>query len=162
MSSNSRFAVAVHTLTFLGCAGERPLPVTSDELAWSANTHPVVIRRVLGSLREAGLVTSQAGPGGGWRLGSPPREISLRQVYGAVADEPLFALPPRPGRADCAVGGHVQALFDRLFGGAEAALGDYLATVSVADLVDELAAALGPCPDRRANPPDGAVPDLPG
>lgn len=147
--SNSRFAVAVHMLAFLGVAAERAEPATSDVIAWSVNTHPVVIRRDLAALREAGLVASRAGPGGGWRLARPADQITLRDVYGAVADAPLVAEPPRPAQAECEVGGRVQALFDRVFADAEAAMTGYLATVTVASLVAEVSAALGANPACR-------------
>src|SRR5690606_27695475 len=75
-STNTRFAVAVHVLTYLaGVAGERP--VSSDELAASANVNPVHVRRVLGPLRAAGMVRSRPGVNGGWELGHPAADITL-------------------------------------------------------------------------------------
>jgi len=38
---------------------------TSAKIAEHAGTNPVVVRRVLGKLREAGLVTSEQGQYGG-------------------------------------------------------------------------------------------------
>ncbi|MBV9496028.1 MAG: Rrf2 family transcriptional regulator, partial [Acidobacteria bacterium] len=48
MTQSSRFATAVHILTLL--AGENEEPLTSDYIAGSVNTNPVVIRRLLGIL----------------------------------------------------------------------------------------------------------------
>jgi hypothetical protein len=54
MSTNSRFAVAVHVMSLMAWSGEEPLK--SDQVADSVNTNPVVIRRMLLELAEAGLV----------------------------------------------------------------------------------------------------------
>jgi DNA-binding IscR family transcriptional regulator len=68
--SNSRFAVATHVLTSLALAAEDDpgARLTSDELAASINTSPVVVRRIIGRLQAAGLVVAQTGRGGGAAL----------------------------------------------------------------------------------------------
>ena len=90
---NSRFAIAVHVLTFLALAGDEP--TTSEYIAGSVNTNPVVIRRILSALRQAGLVTAQPGIGGGSSLARPAAEITLADVYRATEERDLFALHPR-------------------------------------------------------------------
>ena len=144
MNTNSRFAVAVHTLGFVGFAAGRH-PVTSEDIAVSVNTNPVVIRRVLGLLREAGLVTSQPGPGGGWRLNRRPDAITLRDAYRAVEPDPLFALPQRPPSAACDVGRNVQLVLDHYFKDAEAAMEESLANVTLADVMADVARSFGAC-----------------
>jgi DNA-binding IclR family transcriptional regulator len=57
MSTNSRFAVAVHVLSLMAWSDEEPLK--SEQVAESVNTHPVVIRRMLVDLAQAGLVVSR-------------------------------------------------------------------------------------------------------
>src|SRR5437667_14393 len=84
---SSRFAVAIHVLTLLA---SRDGPLTSEYIAGSVNTNAVVIRRLMKALRGAKLVVSQGGPGGGWRLARAPEAMSLRDVYRAVEDPPLF------------------------------------------------------------------------
>jgi DNA-binding IscR family transcriptional regulator len=60
---NSKLTVGVHILALLAMMGETQL--TSEQIAGSVNTNPVVIRRLLGLLRTAGYVESTSGPGGG-------------------------------------------------------------------------------------------------
>lgn len=140
MQHSSRFAVAIHVLALARVAkGEfAGSPVTSEQMAESVNTNPVVIRRILGTLREAGLVVSQPGPGGGWRLSRTPGEITLRDVYRAVESEPLFALPRREPNTECAVGRMLPGVLETCFRDAEAALEAQLSEITVADVIDSV------------------------
>src|SRR4051794_21271328 len=147
MSGNSRYTVALHVLTWMALAARRGRQlVTSDQIANSVNTNPVVIRRVLGLLRDAGLVTAQRGAGAGWRLAVLPAELRLDRVYDAVAapDEPLFALHHGTPNLDCPVGRGIRPVLTRVYADAERALRAELAGVSLSDLlVDTLAESAG-------------------
>jgi Rrf2 family protein len=138
MNSSTRFTVAVHTLTLL--ALNEAGPVTSETLASSVNTNPVVIRRALGALRAAHLVTSQGGNGGGWRLAGDPRTITLCQIYRAVEDEPLFALHHRPPNPQCPVGRNIQHALSGQFAAATRALEAELGRTTLADILGEVVA----------------------
>lgn len=142
---NSQFAVAVHALDYLGWFGmERGGElIPSEEVAASINTNPVVVRRLLGALRKAGLVESQPGPGGGWRLVGTPAEINLRGVYRALATDPLFAPPHREPSAVCPVGRHVQKVVGRIVCEAETAMEERLMQVSLADVMEAVAERAG-------------------
>ena len=67
---------------------------TSAEIAAHSGTNPAVVRRVLGPLRTAGLVTSEKGHQGGWRLARPAAKITLADVYLALGDRLLEPDPP--------------------------------------------------------------------
>ncbi len=144
MSTNSRFAVAIHTLAFLAFSEQRQAePVSSDAIAQSVNTNPVVIRRLLGTLRDAKLVTSQPGSGGGWRLLRGADEISLCEIYGAVKEGPLFPQPPRSPDPHCMVGRNVQHALGGFLEAAEHAMERSLAEMTVADVMREIAKTFG-------------------
>jgi Rrf2 family protein len=115
--------------------------ITSERMAESVRAHPVHVRRVLGALREAGLVTSQPGPGGGWKLTRPPEAISLREIYRAVEHEPLFGLPKRQSE-DCPVSRCLPGVLATCFQEAEAALEERLAQVTIADVIGSVRAEL--------------------
>jgi Rrf2 family protein len=102
-------------------------------MAENVNAHPVHIRRVMGALRQAGLVNSQPGPGGGWRLARSPHEISLRDVYCAVKTAPLLFLPDG-GSQEC-VASCFPAVLGPCFERAEAALEAELDRVTIAELI---------------------------
>ncbi len=141
MMTSSRFAVATHVLTLLSQGGTEPL--TSEYIASSVNTNPVVIRRVMGELRAAGLVTAQGGNGGGWRLAADPMTITLRDVYRAVEDEALFPLHHRPPNPNCPVGRHIQHALSGHFLAATRAMEDELARATIADVREEILARTG-------------------
>ena len=72
MAANSRLTIAVHALTWLALAQQRGRDrLTSDQVAASVNSNPVIIRRSLGDLRQAGLVLVRRGPGSGLEPGTP-------------------------------------------------------------------------------------------
>lgn len=145
MISNSRFAVASHILTLL--AQNPAEAVTSEYIAASVKTNPVVIRRILGMLRSARLVTSKGGNGGGWRLVSAPAAITLRDVYRAVEGEPVIPLHHQEPNQNCPVGRHIQHALKHALAGAFAAateaLEQELARTTVADLLRQVQALAG-------------------
>ena len=88
MKLNSRLSLALHTLSHMAGAPDRVR--TSADIADHAGTNPVVVRRVLGKLREAGLLSSEKGHAGGWRLAKSAGGITLADVYLAL-DERLVS-----------------------------------------------------------------------
>lgn len=143
MSHNSRFTVAVHTLTLLAQAQDDP--VTSEYVASSANTNSVVIRRLLADLRAADLVKSQGGNGGGWKLARTADSITLCDVYRAVEDndEPLFSLHPRGANPNCPVGSRIQDSLLSRYAVARKVLEAELAQSTISDILDEVLAPTG-------------------
>jgi len=100
MKRNSRLSLALHTLSHM--AGDPERVRTSAAIAEHAGTNPVVVRRVLGRLREAGLLTSEKGHAGGWRLARKPGDITLADVYLAL-DERMVAGGENADTPECAV-----------------------------------------------------------
>lgn len=100
MKRNSRLSLALHTLSHM--AGDPARLRTSADIAQHAGTNPVVVRRVLGRLREAGLLISEKGHAGGWRLARDPQLISLADVYLAL-EERLIATETDDHAHHCSV-----------------------------------------------------------
>jgi Rrf2 family protein len=111
-------------------------PLSSDVLAKSYGTNPVVVRRLLSQLQEAGLVASQRGVGGGSLLAQPAQDISLRQVYEAVSEDTKIL--PRHRGSEGPVAGVLGAYIDRLWITAEEALLAQLEQVSIAAMDAEV------------------------
>jgi Rrf2 family protein len=138
--ANTQFAIATHMLTLLA-AGPEELK-TSEAMAQSANANPVHIRRVLGRLRAAGLVTSRPGPGGGWSLVADPTTTTLANVWAAIhcGDGVLGVHEAAP---DCVAGQGIQRTLEAIDRRAVAAIEAELATTTIGDLVAEAAVPLG-------------------
>ena len=137
MSTSTRFAVAVHTLSALAVSGGKPL--RSEDLANSVNTGPVVIRGLLSRLADAGLTTSQMGAGGGAMLAKPANRIRLLDVYRAVEDTEFFSMHRTPPSADCPIGSNIQEAMRPALDKARKALEAELAKVTIADIAAEVA-----------------------
>jgi Rrf2 family protein len=134
--TSSRFQVGVHALVVLAVWSR---PTSSEAISYSIDTNPAVIRRIVGDLREAGLVESRRGPGGGFVLARPAREISLLDVYRAVDAGPVFAPYDEYPVEECPVGSRVPDVLDAALAPAVDALERWLETRTIADLTEEIA-----------------------
>ena len=128
--NNTRFPVALHILTLLAVENKCQ-PTTSEYLAESANTNPVVIRRLLGSLRRAGLITVQLGAGGGVSLARSAREITLLEVFCAVRETEIFFLDTRKANPYCICGRNMQPVLADIFREVEGAVYQKLAEITL-------------------------------
>jgi Rrf2 family protein len=138
MSMNSRLTVALHVLSYIVSAERHGrAPVTSGRIASSVNTNPVVIRRILGLLRNAGLVHSHRGAGAGWTLARKPEAITLLDVHRAVEDGSLFALHASPPNPRCPIGRGIQPALRRVYGRLEEQLHRELSRTTVDQVLAE-------------------------
>jgi len=131
MKRNSRLSLALHTLGHM--AGDPERMRTSAEIAKHNSTNPVVVRRVLGMLREAHLLESEKGHAGGWRLAKSPEAISLADVYVALGEQ-MFQDQRKPEKMECSV---EHGLFDRVssvFAEVETVLMERFSATSIADI----------------------------
>jgi DNA-binding IscR family transcriptional regulator len=135
MSTNNRMSLAVHVLTWIAFdrRGSDKEVGTSQRIATSVNTNPVVIRRSLIDLREAGLVESSRTRG--WTLTRDASKITLLDVYNAVGGGEIFGMHASPPDAECYVGYGIQPVLTRVYERATAALCESLATTTIADIL---------------------------
>src|SRR6476619_5003073 len=136
MSTNSRFAVAVHVLSLMAWSGEEPLK--SEQVAESVNTNPVVIRRMLLDLAQAGLVVSQTGSLGGSRLASDPAKTTLLDVYQALECGGVFSLHRQPPSRDCPVGVNIETVLGDVLQEVDSAVELVLKNITIDDVVQRL------------------------
>ncbi len=138
MRIGTKFPVAIHVLLSVEVFKDER-KVTSDFIAGSVNTNPVVIRRIMGLLRDAGLIEIAAGTGG-IRLTRPAGEITLLDVYRASAPKEgprLFKLHENTA-ARCPVGGNIRELLDGYLSDAQTAMENKLKQVTLGDLLGNL------------------------
>ena len=134
MQISSRFTVALHIFTCVETFKD-DCKVTSDFLASSINTNPVIIRKILSQLKNAGLITVARGTGGITPT-RPITEITFYDVYQAI--EPVengdlfhFHEAPNP---ECPVGRNIHSLLDDKLKAIQGAMEAEMKKYTVADL----------------------------
>ena len=134
MQISSRFTVALHIFTCVDVFKDE-YKVTSDFLAGSINTNPVVIRKILTQLKNAGLITVARGTGGVTPT-RPLSDITFYDVYQAI--EPVengdlfhFHEAPNP---ECPVGRNIHGLLDGKLKAIQSAMEDEMKKYTIEDL----------------------------
>jgi len=115
---------------------------TSDYIAESVNTNPVVIRRIVGMLSKAGLVEVKPGVAGA-RLAKRPCEITLLDIYHAVhvvQEDSLFGIHENSD-TKCPVGKHIQSAIVPVFSAAQKAMENTLQEVDLEEIVGRVRAS---------------------
>jgi Rrf2 family protein len=83
---NAKVDYALRALSEL--ANAHPEPMKAEAISRAQSIPPKFLENILLELRHAGIVLSQRGADGGYRLGRPAEEISLAEVI-RVVDGPL-------------------------------------------------------------------------
>ncbi len=131
MKRDSRLSGVLHALLHMA---EMNGPATSETLAVAMQTNPVVVRRVMAGLREAGFVSSAKGHGGGWVLSCPLEAVTLGDIHAAVGSPALLAFGNRTESPGCIVEQAVNAALDGACRDAEALLLERFHGITLADL----------------------------
>ena len=137
MQITSKFTAAVHILTCIEVFGGE-MRVTSDFLSGSTGVNAVIVRNVLGQLREAGIVETRQGSGGA-HIAKPTGEITLYDIYRAIEctdDTGLFRFHENPN-AKCPVGRNIHKVLDSRLEAAQAALENELKLTTLAEIVSD-------------------------
>lgn len=132
-------------------------PMTSERLALVMQTNPVVVRRVMGGLRDLGLVSSGKGHGGGWTLSCDLDRVTLHDVYLALGAPGFFAMGHRSEEPECLVEQAVNAALGAAFEDAERLLLLRLGNVTLRQICVDFHARLAKRrPNLQDDRPDGA------
>ena len=123
-------------MSLMAWSGEEPLK--SELVAESVNTHPVVIRRMLADLAEAGLVVSQTGSMGGSRLATDPAKTTLLDVYQALECGGVFSLNRKPPSRHCPVGVNIETVLGEVLQEVDSAVELVLKNITIDDVVQRL------------------------
>jgi DNA-binding IscR family transcriptional regulator len=113
---------------------EQKQPMTSAALAICMTTNAVVVRRTMAGLREAGLVRSEKGHGGGWEIARDHAAVTLKDIYDALGAPSLMAMGVHLESPSCLVEQAVNHSLTSAFAEAEAVLIGRLADVTLAQL----------------------------
>jgi DNA-binding IscR family transcriptional regulator len=134
MQISSRFTLAVHIFACIDVF-KNDYKITSDFLAGSTNVNPVIVRKILGQLKEAGLVEVARGSGGA-SIPKPLNEISFLDIYNAVEcveNGELFHFHENPN-IDCPVGRNIHAVLDDKLMRVQKAMETELSSITLEDI----------------------------
>ena len=134
MQISSRFTIAIHIFSCINTFSEEH-KITSDFLASSIQVNPVIIRKLLGQLKDAGLITVQRGSGGA-SLAKPAEEITMLDVFNAVEsleNGKLFHFHENPNPA-CPVGRSIHPVLDGRLDQIQAAMEQQMQSITIADI----------------------------
>lgn len=134
---SSRFTIAVHILSII--QQNSSTICTSEFMAESVNTNPVVIRKILSYLKKAGIVQVRRGTGGA-SLIKELDAITLLEVFRSVEvveEDQLFHLHENPN-PDCPIGANIQAVLELILVQAQEAMEQVLANITMAQVITSL------------------------
>lgn len=146
---NKQFANAVHLMTSLALLKQKPsdkssskvnspAQMNSEQLAESANTNPVVIRRLICSLSRAGLIQTSRGKSGGVSLAKDPSDITLNDIYSALELSEAISHHEKPTHKECPISCATHQLILSISEGADKALEKYLQSQKLSDLIKKI------------------------
>ncbi|MDF2721075.1 MAG: transcriptional regulator [Paenibacillus sp.] len=134
---NSEFTIAVHSLILLAYLPEHR--ASSDTIACNVSTNPARIRKIMGLLREHGLVTTKEGIGGGYLLSCDPAKTTLARIFRAVSCE---ALQSQWNSGDpqhsCLVAANMHKVMSGIFRDAAACYVQHLEQLTIQSVLDQM------------------------
>jgi Rrf2 family protein len=108
---------------------------TSEQIAGSVRTNPVVIRRLMAQLEKAGLVKSRRGPRAGSRLARTPDQITLRQIDDALGSDSMFAMHRNEPSPICPIAQGIRPALAPVYARVDDAVRRELERTSLADVL---------------------------
>ena len=141
MQISSRFTMAIHMFACIDTfSGQK---MTSDFMAGSIGTNPVIIRKLLQQLKAAGLVEVSRGTGG-VTVTRPLDKITFLDIYRAVEcnpNETLFHFHENPN-SKCPVGRNIHNALDSKLSQVQTAMEQKLSEITLADVKNDVAACI--------------------
>ena len=137
MQITSKFTIAVHIITAIDYFKENE-KVTSNFLAGSVGANPVIVRNVMGNLKEAGIIDISQGKSG-ISLARKLEDITFFDIYKAVdsvSEEGLFHFHENPN-ANCPVGRNIHKAVDEKLLKVQQAMEDEMKQIILSDVVED-------------------------
>lgn len=132
MKLTSRGRYAVTAILDIALHG-KTLPVSLADIAERQAISLSYLEQLFAQLRREGIVQSVRGPGGGYQLGKLPEDISVGMIISAVNES--VDITKCKGSGNCQDDSKclTHSLWERL----EAQIGQFLNTISLAELAEE-------------------------
>lgn len=141
MQISSRFTMAIHMFACIDTFTDQKM--TSDFMAGSIGTNPVIIRKILQQLKAAGLIEVSRGTGG-VTITRPLEQITFLDIYKAVEctpEEQLFHFHENPN-PNCPVGKNIHRVLDNRLLEVQKAMEEKLSQITLADVKNDVASCI--------------------
>lgn len=138
MQISSRFTIGVHLLAVIDYLGENE-KVTSSVLAGSIGVNPVIVRNVMGNLKEAGMISISQGKSG-ISLTKTPGQITFYDVYKAVDsvnEDGLFHFHENPN-PECPIGRNIHKAMDSKLETVQMCMEEEMRKITLADVMKDI------------------------
>ena len=138
MQISSKFTIGVHLLAVIDYLGENE-KVTSSVLAGSIGVNPVIVRNVMGNLKEAGLISISQGKSG-ISLTKTPDQITFYDVYKAVDsvnEDGLFHFHENPN-PECPIGRNIHKAMDSKLERVQMCMEEEMQKITLADVMKDI------------------------
>jgi len=133
--NNTRFATAIHIMTLLAQSPQEWL--TSEWIAGSINVNPVIVRKEMSVLRQAGLIISRQGKEGGSQLAKNADTISISSIYLAVKNTEVLGKKNNNPNPACSVGKEINNHLSTLFSETDKLVLNFLGDKSLREFSDQ-------------------------
>jgi Rrf2 family protein len=133
--NNTRFATAIHIMTLLAQSPQEWL--TSEWIAGSINANPVIVRKEMSVLRQAGLIISRQGKDGGSQLAKNADTISISAIYLAVKNTEVLGKKNNNPNPACSVGKEINNHLSTLFSETDKLVLNFLGDKSLKEFSDQ-------------------------
>ncbi|MCI1983742.1 MAG: Rrf2 family transcriptional regulator [Bifidobacteriaceae bacterium] len=138
MRISTKFSDALHLLSFIEVFKSQK--ITSETIAASINTSPVVVRRLIAELRTAKIIGPYEG-GCSPRLAESSKDVTLFDVYTAIEHKRRLFNVDHDTNPRCPVGAHIPDVLDTVYAEAEAAAFGQLRRTTLRDVIDRIEVA---------------------
>lgn len=139
MQITSRFTIAIHTMICIAHFTSEPhqMKVTSNFIAKSTNSNPVIIRKILGQLKQADLVDVKAGVGGA-SITKPLEDITLFHIFCAIEAIPpdFFHFHQNPN-CKCPIGNNIHSILDSHLYTIQSAMNQQMQSITLKVLMED-------------------------
>lgn len=109
----SEFCIAVHALVYLN---HRATTLSSEELSQNICTNPAYVRKVMGKLKKANLVSTKEGLDGGYYFALDPQTVTLKMLSDALTMQAVSSNWHSGNlNAECQVSSGMAEVMDKLY-----------------------------------------------
>ena len=107
MKNSVQFSDAVHILAYIATFQDSN-QLSSTDIAASVHTNPSNVRKIMGPLRDAGLIKTTNGTPKPY-LAKAPSDISFFDIYRSLEQPEIFQVDTET-EPQCPVGGNIQSI----------------------------------------------------